>query len=74
MGILMKTPEQGGDTLVHASVDPGLENTEGGLYLENSQDYTPISFCRNLENHLKLWNKSCELYQRILSIKKREKY
>jgi len=61
MGFLMKTPEQGGDTLVHAAVGPDLENTDGGLYLENSQAYTPSSFCRNLENQLKLWNKSCEL-------------
>ena len=56
----MKSPEQGGDTLVHAAIAPELE-TKGGFYLENSQVYTPNSFCRNLENQLKLWNISCEL-------------
>ena len=56
----MKSPEQGGDTLVHAAVAPELEH-QGGLYLENSQVYTPNSFCRDVENQSKLWNESTKL-------------
>ena len=53
------TLEQGGDTLVHAATAPEIEG-KGGLYLENSQIYTPSTFSRNLENQVNLWNKSCE--------------
>ena len=56
----MKSPEQGGDTLVHAAVAPELEH-QGGLYLENSQVYTPNSFCRDTENQSKLWKESTKL-------------
>ena len=58
--LFMRSPRQGGDTLVHAAVSPELEG-RGGLYLENSQVRTPSSFCRNLENQVKLWQLSCEL-------------
>lgn len=55
----MKSPEQGGDTLVHAALSPELEG-KGGLYLENSQEATPSSFSRNIENQIKMWNASCQ--------------
>jgi len=58
-GFFMKTPEQGGDTLVHAATDPEIEG-KGGLYFENSQVYTPKYFTRVLKNQGKLWNYSCE--------------
>jgi len=57
--LFMKSPEQGGDILVHAATAPDIEG-KGGLYLENSQIYTPSTFSRNLENQVNLWNKSCE--------------
>jgi hypothetical protein len=56
----MKSPDQGGETLVHAAVSPDLEG-KGGLYLENSKERQSTSFTRNIENQLKLWNISCEL-------------
>lgn len=58
-GSLMKTPKQGGDTLVHAVAAPEIEG-KGGLYFENSQEYTPKHFTRVLLNQVKLWNYSCE--------------
>lgn len=57
--LFMKTPKQGGDTLVHAATAPEL-NGKGGLYLENSKIAKASSFSRNLENQVNLWNKSCE--------------
>ena len=56
----MRSPRQGADTLVHAVLAPELEG-RGGLYLENSQIRTAHSFCLNLENQVKLWQKSCEV-------------
>ena len=55
----MKTPEQGGDTLVHAAASPQLE-AKGGHYLENSHIAMSASFSSNLENQVKMFNKSCE--------------
>lgn len=61
-GLLMKSPEQGGDTLVHAALAPELEG-KGGLYLENSHIATPSSFTRNLEHQIKMWKRSCDACQ-----------
>ena len=58
-GSFMKTPQQGGDTLVYAATAHEIEG-KGGLYLENSQVYTPKQFTRVLKNKGKLWNYSCE--------------
>ena len=58
--IFMRSPKEGADTLIHAAVAPEIEG-KGGLYLENSQIRTPSEFCRNFENQVKMWQKSCEL-------------
>ena len=59
-GLFMKSPKQGGDTLVHAAVAPELEG-KSGLYLENSKIRTPSAYSRNIENQVKMFKASCQL-------------
>ena len=59
--LVMKTPEQGGDTLVHAVVDPDLLKQGGGLHLENHRPASPSSFCQNILHQEKLWVNTCAL-------------
>lgn len=59
-GLLMKTPKQGGDTLVHAALSPELDG-KSGLYLENSKIRTPSGYSRNIENQVKMFKASCQL-------------
>ena len=61
--MVMKTPEQGGDTLVHAVVDPDLPGRGGGLHLENHRPARVSSFCGSEENQEKLWTNTCALLQ-----------
>ena len=56
----MKSPTQGGDSIVHASLSRDLEG-QGGLYLENSRPRTPSAFVQSIENQAALWSKSLEL-------------
>lgn len=58
--MFMKSPEQGGDTLVHAAVSPQME-AKGGLYLENSHVATSSNFTNLLANQKMLWDKTCSL-------------
>ena len=39
---VMKTPEQGGDTLVHAVMDPDLVTRGSGLHLENHRFFSAV--------------------------------
>ena len=57
---LMKTAEQGGDTLVHAALDPDL-TTSKKVYLENCRPARNSSFTSNVENQAKLWGITCSL-------------
>jgi len=59
--LVMKTPEQGGDTLVHAVVDPELPVQGGGLHLENHRPSRVSSFCQDKVNQEKLWSNTCAL-------------
>ena len=58
--LLMKTAEQGGDTMVHATLDPGL-STYKNLYLENCRPGRNSSFTSKVENQAKLWGITCSL-------------
>ena len=59
----MKTPEQGGDTVVQAVLDPDLTAQGGGLHLENHRPARVSSFCQSQENQEKLWSKTCALLE-----------
>jgi len=51
-----KTPSQGADGLVYASLAPELEQYAGnGIYLENCQIVTPSSLALDVELQNKLW-------------------
>jgi len=51
--LFMKTPDQGGDTIVYAALSPEIEG-KGGIYLENSQPGDVASFVNDL--HTQMWN------------------
>ena len=57
---LMKTAEQGGDTLVHAAISSEVEG-RGGLYLENFYPARNSSFTSDLSNQNKLFQLTCRL-------------
>jgi len=61
--LVMKTPEQGGDTLVHAVLAPELPGQGGGLHLENHRPARISSFCQSKLNQEKLWSNTCALLQ-----------
>lgn len=56
---LMKTPQEGGDSIVHALLSQELEH-KGGLYLENSQPRQSSTFTRDLSNQDKMFKLSCD--------------
>lgn len=58
---VMKTPEQGGDTLVHAVMDPDLATRGTGLHLENHRPVGVSSFAGRRENQEKMWADTCRL-------------
>ena len=58
--LLMKTPEQGGDTLVHAALDPDLTISKK-VYLENCRPARNSSFTSTVDNQAKLWGITCSL-------------
>lgn len=55
----MKTPQEGGDSIVHALLSQELEH-KGGLYLENSQPRQSSTFTRDLSNQDKMFKLSCD--------------
>jgi len=61
--LVMKTAEQGADTLVHAALDPELAGSlaTSELYLENCRPARTSSFVKKLDNHVKLWNVTCSM-------------
>ena len=60
MGWMMKTSKEGSDTLVHACLGKDIEG-RSGLYLENSQIFTPSEFVRDEGNQDKLWDLSMKM-------------
>jgi len=58
---LMKTPSQGGDTLVHAAISPSLEN-QSGIHLENCHPSWTASFVNDKEMQKKLWQNTCNIF------------
>jgi len=58
--MIMKSAEQGGDTLVHAALDPNL-TTSKKQYLENCRPARNSSFTSSVENQAKLWGITCNL-------------
>ena len=61
--LVMKTPEQGGDTVVQAVLDPDLPGQGGGLHLENHRPAAVSSFCQSQLNQEKLWTNTCALLE-----------
>ena len=59
----MKTPEQGGDTVVQAVIDPDLPTQGTGLHLENHKPARVSSFCQSKLNQEKMWTNTCALLQ-----------
>lgn len=53
--LVMKSPAQGGDTLVAAALDPALETLQGAQYLVNSQPASQSAFTRDRGNQARLW-------------------
>ena len=63
----MKSPEQGGDTLVHAVVDPELSRQGGGLHLENHRQARVSSFCQDRHNQVKIFQAlSIEIFLMVI--------
>jgi len=60
--LMMKTAEQGGDTVVHAALDPDIVSYTQ-LYFENCRPGRNSSFTSRLENQAKLWGISCSLLE-----------
>ena len=58
--LLMKTVEQGGDTVVHAAISAEIEG-RGGLYLENFYPARNSSFTSDQSNQKKLFDLSCKI-------------
>ena len=61
--LMMKTAEQGGDTVVHAAIDPHLVGsvTTSQLYLENCRQGRSSSFVKKGENQSRLWGLTCRM-------------
>jgi len=59
--LIMKTAEQGGDTIVHAAIDPDLPTWGQGLHLENHRKARVSSFCQNKNNQDKIFQFSCTM-------------
>ncbi len=59
--MMMKTPEQGGDTLVHAAISTEVEG-KGGLYFENFYPARNSSFTQDKRNQVSFTDKlTCEM-------------
>jgi len=58
--LMMKTAKQGGDTLVHAALDPDII-TSKKLYMENCRPGRNSSFTGQVENQARLWGLTCSL-------------
>ena len=48
----MKSPRQGGDTVVHAALDPAVVSMKDPVYLENCRPARLSSFARNIRNQV----------------------
>merc|ERR1719361_2710167 len=61
LGILfMKSPDQGGDTIVYAALSPEIEG-RGGLYLDNSHPGRVASFADDAANQQRMWDACNEI-------------
>ena len=56
--LVMKTPEQGGDTIVHAVLDTDLTQA---CHLENHRPVRVSSWADDGDNQEKLWRGTCDL-------------
>ncbi|TRY73994.1 hypothetical protein TCAL_12862 [Tigriopus californicus] len=57
--MLMKTPREGADSILHAAISPEMEG-RGGLYLENAQPRISSAFTRDLSNQERMFKLSCD--------------
>lgn len=58
---IMKTPAQGGETVVNATICPQEFSGKKHIYLENSKPAYRSSFTSSVENQAKLWGKTCKM-------------
>lgn len=59
---LLKTVEQGADSLIHAALSPELKQAKTeGFYLDNSQLCRISSCSASISNQSKLWDKTCSM-------------
>lgn len=58
--VFMKSPDQGGDTIVYAALSPEIEG-RGGLYLDNSQPGRVASFASDPANQQRMWDAQNEI-------------
>lgn len=61
--LIMKTPSQGGDTVVNATVSPQEFSGRKHIYLENSRPAYRSSFTSSVGNQAKLWGKTCKMLE-----------
>ena len=61
--LVMKTPEQGGDTIVHAVLDQDMLSWGQSLHLENHRESRVSSWCQSRDNQEKLWRLTCDMLQ-----------
>jgi len=57
--LIMKTPEQGGDTLVYAALDDGVDKET--LYMENCKPASISNFTSTADTQQKMWEVTCSL-------------
>lgn len=57
---VMKSPRQGGDTVVHAALDPAVVSMKDPVYLENCRPARLSSFARDVSNQGRMWDLTLE--------------
>lgn len=57
---MMKTPKQGGDTIIFSAISKTIEG-QSGQYYDNGRVFKPSAFTRRVSNQVKLWNASLRL-------------
>jgi len=55
--LLTKTPEQGGDTIVHAALDTWNQSS----HLENHRETRVSTWCQNMDHQNKMWSVTCTM-------------
>lgn len=59
--LIMKTPEQGGDTLVYAALDESVDKET--LFMENCRSASTSNFTSTADTQQKMWEVTCSLLE-----------